>query len=189
MIIKLQFHFFSIFLALCFFNKSPKYEVYSNEIIQQFRVNTLEPNNFRICSIGGSSDKGIKMIHLGVNIQMPSNVENSRRLMVFLVEQLLLLYNENELIRPFLLDYPFGEGNIQFEISFVNEANTFRYIQDNIDPKDQITYVTLNHGEVCYDIHTGGKIAPLQTVFCESYQDALKIVHDEKFSLKLPSHP
>lgn len=102
------------------FSREPNYEYMSNDIIKQFSVETLNPKKLRICSLGGSSDKGIKTIHIGVNDTGPGNIGDARKLIVNLVLELIYRYNNNIEIRPYLINYPFTNLNFIFDVSYLD---------------------------------------------------------------------
>lgn len=119
-VVDLFMWFFLFILFFNFFHREPVYECMSNEIIKKFSAEVLKPKKLRICALGGSSDHGIKMIHLGVMDNGPGNVEEARKLIIDLTRELVCRYNSNSEIKPYLITYPFTDLNLFVDISYVN---------------------------------------------------------------------
>lgn len=165
------------------FSNEPIYEKISQKIVKQYQTEILKPRDIQISSIGGSSKKGIKMIHIGVATKGPGNVEDSRKLIVYLVTELVRRYNETPSMVPYLLDYPFTEKNIEFTISFRNPSATFWVKNQTQRDENQLAYVTMYRGNIDYMVVDKEGIHPFREILTESYQDALKIIQNQKTNI------
>lgn len=169
---------FTCFLFLSLFCQQPVYEAISSDIIKNYSNEVLLPNNLSVYVIGGSSDKGIKSITIGVNNKGPGTIKEGRRLVVHLVSELIKRYNECTAIQPYLLNYPFDEKNFIFKISFVAPDGGFWIQQKDLDQDEQIALIGLYGGTIYYSIDPDGEMKPLQEIYEETFADALKIVEE-----------
>ena len=163
-----------------FFNE-PVYETISQQIQKKYESETLRPMGISITSLGGSSKKGIKTIHMGVATKGPGTIEDSRRLMVYLLTTLIQNYNDNPSIRPYLLDYPFTAKNIDFTISFNDPTGLFWVKDKSKNDEEQIAYVTNHHGVLNFMVDDSGELGSLRSVAKEMFEDSVRIVQREKF--------
>ncbi|CRX37705.1 hypothetical protein [Estrella lausannensis] len=177
MIITLFLGFFGLF------SSEPIYEKISNKIQKDYQTEILCPRGLTITAVGGSSQKGIKMIHLGVATNGPGSIDQARTLMVFLFQELLNRYNTNPSIRPYLLNYPFTEKNIEFSIRFVDSKGICCRKDVTKKDEDQIAYVTCFNGRIKYMVDDYGGLNPYRGILFEDYQDALRIVQNQSPNL------
>ncbi|CRX38693.1 hypothetical protein [Estrella lausannensis] len=175
---------FTFLLFLNFFSQEPVYETMSKEIIKKYSKEVLKPNDLPIYVMGGSSDKGINSITLGVNKKGPGTIKEGRRLIVNLVSELIARYNNSEQIRPYLLNYPFDENNFVFKVSYINPQGGFWIKQVDRKNDEQIALIGLYYGTIQYCIHTGDEIAPLQKVHQETFENAVRIVKEDDERIK-----
>lgn len=161
------------------FSQEPVYESLSSDIIKKYNNEILKPNDLSIYVTGGSSDKGIKSITLGVNRKGPGTIREGRYLIVKLVKELMIRYNNCDQIRPYLLYYPFNEDNFVFKISYVNSKGGFWLKQEESNDNEQIALIGLYYGTIYYYVYTGAKIGPLSEVHKESFSNALNILENE----------
>lgn len=165
------------------FSSEPIYEKLSQQIQKRYEIEILQPSGITITSLGGSSKKGIKMIHMGLATQGPATIDSSRRLMIYLMSELIKRYNENLAIKPYLLDFPFTEKNLQFSISFDDSKGGF-WIKDKSKPdEDQIAHIRISNGLIHYRVDDAGKLDSLRKIRTESYQDALKIIQSQNTNI------
>lgn len=168
------------FVVLAFLNlfaKQPPYEKFSDEIREQHRKEILEPLKMRFSILGGGNDAGIKTIHLGVSTKGPGSIEESRKLLIFLVEDLLLRYNTHQKIRPYLSNYPYTTDNLTYKIWYQNPKGTFWIAQDDQNPDTEIAHVGMYRGKINYSIvHENSH--QLETLYTETYEEAKKILKE-----------
>ena len=162
------------------FSDEAIYEKISQKIQQRYQVEVLKPMGIGISAIGGSSKKGIKMIHMGVSTRGPGSVKEARKLMVFLFTELLNRYKNNTAIRPYLLDDPFTEKNIEFSIRFVDSKGIYCRKDKSKNDEDQVAYVTCYNGRVKFMVDDEGGLTPFRPILIESFQDALRIAQKSR---------
>ena len=170
-------------VILAFFNlftKQPPYQKFSDEIIERHRKEILVPRRLSYCVMGGGNDQGIKTIHLGVSTKGPGSIEEGRRLLVFLVEDLLNRYNTHQKIRPHLSNFPYTPNNLTYKIWYNGPKGGFWIIQDQQSPEKEIAHIAMYRGKIKYNINLSDKILPLKAVHTETYEEAKKIVMEEQ---------
>lgn len=173
---------FTFLAFLNLFTNQPPYYKFENQIIEQHRKETLKPMGLNYSIIGGENDDGIKIVHLGVSTNGPGSIEEGRRLIVFLVENLLWRYNTHQKIRPYLSNYPCTSNNIIYSIWYNGPDKGFWVLQDKQHPEKEIAHVKMYRGKIKYSVNsTNAKIVPLRTVHTETYEEALKIVMEEQY--------
>ena len=169
---------------LAFFNlfsQSPPYYKFENEIIEQHRKETLQPIGLNYSIIGGGNQDGIKIVQLGVSKIGPGSIEEGRRLIVFLVENLIARYNTHQKIRPHLNNYPYTAKNVIYRIWYNCPKGGFWVIQDKQHPEKEIALIDMYKGKIEYDINfINGTTSRLRTVHTETYEEAKKIVMEEQ---------
>jgi len=163
------------------FTKQPPFDKYSDEIIEQHRKEILVPRRLPYCVMGGGNDHGMRTVHLGVSTRGPGSIEEGRRLIVYLVEDLLSRYNNHEKIRPHLSNYPYVTKNLTYKIWYnQGPKGGFWVIKDPEHPEKEIAHIGMFRGEIDYSINVSSEFAPLKTVHTETYEEAVKIVMEEQ---------
>lgn len=128
---------------------------------------------------GGAMMRDIQYITLGYEIVQKMTVEEARMLFISKAEALLDQINSDENIRPYLHDYPFTSKNIFFKITFCKPNGEF------VDPPYPTYVVLFNHkDQIVYNIYDH-QTERLETLYEESYQDALKIYHENMMKTPL----
>ena len=161
-------------------NQMPLYEQYSNEIIDNYKKEVLAPKNISISSLGGRSNNMIEKISIGVNVKGPISINDGRNLLVFLVNELIIRFNQCDKIRPYLLDNFFTEKNINFDISAISPKNNFWILDKNYDIDEQIAFIMLHQGNVTYSIKEKTGISPLKTIFEETFKKSEDIIKNSQ---------
>ena len=149
----------------------PKNERIQHRIIFD-TANQLEKEkklNFR--GLGGSNIDGIRMMHLSLGYDGPLDIAVARKLIIYSGELLLKNINTDEEIRPYLYQYPFTGENIKIFISVQNDKS-------NMPTKEPLKSIMLSYGTIRYFIYDENE--NLKEIHRESYEEALKIVQEEK---------
>lgn len=128
---------------------------------------------------GGMAGGTVNVIGLGLaTIQHPS-VEEARLIYVPLVEDFLHRLNSNEVIRPYLQNYPATIKNFELEITFkVNK------IQKAVG-SNTVAFMFPMHGKIFYS-KIDSNTNRLADLYEETYEEALRIVREQHPEL-LPS--
>lgn len=140
--------------------------------------------------------RGLECRHIGINT--PNKVEEisaqlysfhtasqdqAREVVVYIVETLLAMFNENAEIRPYLVTYPLTSENIKLHLEFTNYKYT--------PYQEGIEKVILNHNELSYTHRVPTTIKTLQgeTLIAslplenEQYSEAYKIAQETPISI------
>jgi hypothetical protein len=108
------------------------------------------------------------------------NIDDARAFYLEIVEGLINKANADEEIRPYLHNYPFTEKNMSIGLVFFNEKNDF--MQDGFVAS--MTMLDNENGLIYYRIYHP-ETEMLETIYIEPYEDALKIVKEQKAKLEL----
>ena len=169
-----------IFSFLNFFSKEPEYETLSKKIIEDYRKEVLEPNGLFIYGLGGSSDEGgIKTINITVAKLGPGSLKEGRKLLLFLVDDLLKRYNDDIDMRKFLINYPFTPTHLAYGISYMKPTGRSWVFDKEKNQEDQIALIDVFSEKISYNIKLSDKIEPFVEIHSETYEEAKKIVDDE----------
>ena len=166
---------FVFFLSASFnpFTSQSEMEKAKYQLIYYYTKDLKKKENLILSGIGGMNlgkDK-IQLITLCFSSKKALNLDQTRALVIDNVEDLLKSINSNQRLHPFLHDYPFTSKNINFSIIFEQSAG--EWVQPPF-----IAYVHAENGKIRYDIRP--KNGHLQDVNEETYQEALKIVKEQK---------
>ncbi len=120
---------------------------------------------------GGGMMYGIRMKALSFYYYKEVDMMTARKLLVYCVEEYLAAINSNKKVRPYLVNYPFTEKNIEINIFF------FKPDRRNL-PSGKITIASAIEGKVEYqtDNPDGYK---LDTLHEESYEESKKLISQE----------
>jgi hypothetical protein len=168
--------FLSLFLCLACqslnFKQAPGDKL-TNQLISKVTQKLSKKYPFKISVVGGGEDeKGIWKISVHYDYYGSAlNLEQSRILMVNVVEIYLNEINNNEKIRPFLRNYPFTIDNFHLAI-ITNKPNGEWYFDPAID-----TISTIND-TIDYSTRDPNNHFKYKNTVVEKYEDALKIVKD-----------
>lgn len=98
------------------------------------------------------------------------DLDQARKKLINCVHEYLNLINTNELIKPYLHNYPFTYKQLLFRLSFHDKNH--EYVNNNF-----VALVWLNEDRVVYMIKEESSLKYLHK---ETYQEALKLVVDKK---------
>ncbi len=147
-----------------------RYIEISNEINAELIKKVAKEKNLKIQGTGGSMMENVEMIGLDFSSEKPFSIEQARKLIVDVTEELLQVYNSNEQIRPFLANYPFNSINVHIMISFQTRSSQ--------NENDNIVFVYTKNGSIFYCDYDTEK-ERYKEVFQETYGDALKKIWNE----------
>lgn len=176
-----SFLFFIFFLLTgCNFHHSEEAEYcrMAYRIMDQFVRDMHKKNYLMCCSKGGGFLKKVNEIHLSFETFGPLSQDELRILMVTVVEEFLNRINKDEEIRPYLVNYPFTDSNLNFIIALVDTR--LNPIRNKGAGKDLLYGVFLIDGKLIYDISNEEK-KMLQAVHRESYKEAYEIVKQRPY--------
>ena len=108
----------------------------------------------------------IKMLGLSFQYHKEICIEEARKLLLTSGELLVSVINSNELIRPYLNNYPFEVKNVEILI-FLFKPNGTQF------DLDKLHLVTLVKGELEYFIRSSDTNL-LKTIYSETYEEAVE---------------
>jgi len=170
-----------IFGMLALFNwfHTSTYQDLSDEIIVEHRNAVLKPRQLPIYAIGGGNDGDIRTINLGVLVKKPLTIEEGRRLVVSLGEDLIKRYNSSQKIRPLLKNYPYTPNNLTYTISCMKNGDIC-VLQDPQHPENEISHISMFRGKkIYYSVNLSNACTPLKRIHEETYEEAKKILAEE----------
>jgi hypothetical protein len=168
--------FLSLFLCLACqslnFKQAPGDKL-TNQIISKVTQKLSSKYPLTISTIGGGEDeKGIWQISVYYDyFGKALNLEESRILIVNIIETYLNEINNSEKIRPYLKNYPFTVDNLDFAI-ITNQLNGEWYFDPNIDT------VNVINDTIKYSTRDPNNHLKYKNTVVEKYENALKIVKD-----------
>ncbi len=151
----------------------PKHEKIANEITRSTSKKLKAENGLYLIGTGGSMMNDVKMMFMSFNYFNTIKIHKARDLLVHCVEEYLLNINNNEKIRPYLHDKPFGPKNIKIDIWFRNSDNTIPSI-------GELQCVSFSRNKISYYIidEKGGLG---KSILEETYEEALaRIVNNQE---------
>lgn len=124
---------------------------------------------------GGAMMNDIKEFAMSFQCSQHLNLEQTRALIVQIVDEFLQQVNENEKIRPYLHDYPLTVNNVSLMIGFRNHQN--------LRPSKEHIALAYTHKDKIYYSHWDSTKLE-SSKFCddldESFNDAVKIVMQQE---------
>ncbi len=152
-------------------NEIPKNERIQHRIIFDTANQLKKEKKLHFSGIGGSNIDGIRMMHLSLDYDSPLDIASARRLIIYSGDLFLKNINTDKEIRPYLYQYPFTSKNIDIFISVQNDKS-------NMPTKEPLESIMLSYGTIRYLIYDENE--NLKEIHRESYEEALKIVQEEK---------
>ena len=147
----------------------PEHAKQAHRVRDAFIVDMYKKHGLVCCGIGGGCMDNIKVINVSFDQKKESDIPEARVLLVNCVEEFLRRINADEDVRPFLVQYPFTNENVNISIGF-------------IEPKEDADLQNIVHafnvkGEAVYSIYDKPHDRYKPT-FEEPYEEALKIVKE-----------
>ena len=150
------------------FGYDPKWdlatEIYNNEIGEKVFLQLKKEKKLNVCESGfglRGSDK-IRCMHCGFDYYNEIAIKEARELLLTATNLYLKMINENNRIRPFLLNYPLGPKDIEIRIFIYNSRNS----KPN---SDKLTVISIIDGKLEYMVDD----RYLTTIYEETYDEAL----------------
>ena len=150
------------------YQEDPKWalanKIYDSQIGKSVFFQLKKEKNLNVIESGWGlrGRENIRCMHCGFQYFNEITIEEARKLLMDTVNLYLKSINENEGIRPFMDNYPFGPENIEIRI-FIYNPN---------DPKpraDKLRVIKIVDGILKYMIGDEHRT----TIYKESYQEAL----------------
>ena len=173
--------------------KSPDYIVYVDEIVRDFVEQMAKKHKLHCYGSGGSMPKDVEEIEVLFISYQKSTIDDTRKVGVAAVQELLQRINAHEKIRPYLREYPFSTDRVGISISFKTKTDTwpldgsvasvflaknkifYRSAEIQIEEPTPLSYMN-EKNEVVKEFIGGGPKEKLVPLMEETYEEALKIV-------------
>lgn len=147
------------------------YIVIKNELVSGYVKNVSKKHQLNLAATGGRLSVDIKVISLGFRKICYFDVNQSRDLVVPMVEEFLAIINSNREVRPYLHDYPCSSENFELMLSFMTP-------QDDFVDSPYIANVLVISGFIYYSVYVP-KTNSFRDVFKEPYQDAYNLIYGQ----------
>jgi hypothetical protein len=151
----------------------PDYEMIANGITAETAIKLEKQRNLRLAGTGGGMMNDIQMMAMGFDCCHEINLNESRELLLYAVDEYLSDINRNEDVRPYLHNYPFTEKNVEIRV-WISKP-------DGTDPSlGNIYYISAIKGILRYSIP--GKDKYSSKVICkETYEEAKQKINSESY--------
>ena len=160
-------------------------KIYDNEIGEKVFLQLKKERNLNVCESGWGlrGRQYIRCMHCGFDYFTAVTLEEARQLLFDATNLYLKTINENEGIRPFLDNYPFGLDNIEITI--------FLYNSDGSLPSpDRLQTISIQEGTLRYKIGEENPNGMRKIICQETYQEALaKLKQEESMKTTLKDPP
>jgi hypothetical protein len=165
------------------------YENFVNKVERNTVKRLSKSGDFTCVGSGGSIPGVIRKLHLAFQHEPVASVSEARRLFVYLTEEYYKDINASKEIRPYLTTYPFPRERVDIMLIFYEKATANLTSVDESDMKSAvektrsenkpllISSVSAFMGKIEYRNRDG---CCFTTVYEEPYEEALRIVEEEK---------
>jgi hypothetical protein len=162
-----------ILAALCFMclfmNKTPDREKIADKITAITAKEIDKKLGLKCIGTGGGMMYDVESLFMAFVSKKPFEIDSGRKLIVECIQTYLKNVNSSEKIRPFLHNYPFDIRNIKISIHGPSTLEDSKYI----------SLVTIRGKKISYEKDMG-EDKLLETLFEETFEEALKIVEAER---------
>lgn len=159
----------TIFIALLLFPMActsiPKHIQVSDQLVSSYNKETKN-DGLQLVGSGGSFMHDIQGYDLDYVVEKCLTVNETRRLYIKTMENLLDKINSNPQVRPYLHTHPFTIENVKVMISFHTPDGK------SVDSR-YVALVFSGRGKICYCNYKNNKFNDIHE---ETYADALRIV-------------
>ena len=133
------------------------YGKYVSEIVRDFAQDMKSKYDIHCIGSGGSMHKDIEKIQIIFHAKRTASIDEARKIEVDAIEQLLVMINNHEKIRPYLREYPFDSSRVGVSISF--------YTKNNERPLDgSVSHVTMARQKIFYDASEMRMVQPKKII-------------------------
>lgn len=149
----------------------PHYIALAHKVRDEFIVDMVRNNSFRVCAIGGALGRDVEEITIGFVSKQLATVELARIQFVLFGEEFLRRLNGWEEIRPYLHDYPATMKNFDLDFMYWDHENNFvsdGYVALMFYCKGKIVYKAFNYEKDDFE-----------KIYEEPYDEAVRIVREE----------
>jgi hypothetical protein len=168
---------FLIHLTACNSRAEPNYINMSNIIVNEYVIDMKSFYGLRCFGVGGGFLEKVNRISISFTLEGQRSQKELREIIVSITNDLLIRYNSDEALRPYLKNFPFTAENLRITIYLVDENG--KDIHNKGRTTDLFSGVFQSYGEVRYMIENDEKPYP-QDLYKETYEEALMFVKNKK---------
>ncbi|WP_042282328.1 hypothetical protein [Candidatus Protochlamydia sp. R18] len=159
--------FFENLHSLPIFPKKSQEDYLSDLVIKDFAKRMKLEKDLKLEAIGGSVYNGIHKFNLGFRREGPPlNKDEARNWIIQLTEEFIKEVNANQIIHPYLRDYPISNSNVHISI--------YNYYPDGSWVFKPHIIIVSNQGHQIYYAYKGHKDIYDYEDEYETYEEALK---------------
>lgn len=149
------------------------YELAIDACLDHFGEEIFKEFGLKTWAIGGKMINGIEELAGSFILFKPASQEEARQLLVAITEKLLSMVNSNDVLIPYLKQYPFSPNLVRINIDFRTERH-HNYYDDSMD-SIKLENGAINYYKKTVYAQTEDNTYYDTTLFAsESYQEALK---------------
>jgi len=165
-----KFYIKFLLLSLTFIGCTPlpPHAKAGNTIIAKFAKQSKQTQNLYLVGSGGAFYTNIKQFNFIFHSLEQVNINQAREMMVYNVENLLKMINNEPELQQFLDTRPFDQNNLKIVISFP---------EDSLYP-DLVAFMFLSQGKVTYCLYDYTTHA-YKVLLDEPYEESLRIVQEQ----------
>ncbi len=135
-------------------------------VIKDFAKRMKYEKHLQLETIGGGVENGIYNFSLGFRREGSLNKKESEALIILITEEFISEVNSNEMIRPYLRDYPISNTNVELSIGNYD-------FEGNVIETPNVATVCTHKDKIVY-FYKGPKDIYDYKDERESYEEALK---------------
>lgn len=155
-------------MLMAFGVREPNYCKIARRIAGTYAIEFAQPRGLQLTGYGGAMMDDIQEIELRFLSLGTLNVEAARTLYVEMMEEFLVRINQNDKIRPYLHDYPFGIKNIRLVIGFDDAS---RHILGD----GHVAHMFIGRNDTLYYDAYNPETEEFYTLYKENYGEALRL--------------
>jgi hypothetical protein len=148
------------------YEPNPSLEARINEISDQVAQQLKREFDLQPCGFGGGTMNGVRMLALSFDYCKPMHLEQARKVLIEAGSLFLKAINDDEIIRPNLVNFPFEPKNIEIRIFFYPPKEI------QILSSEKLIVASLTEGVLRYKIDHPQNNS-LLTICSETYDEAL----------------
>jgi hypothetical protein len=108
---------FSFLFECSFFGyQSPRYVKLAHEITEKVAKELKAQKNLYLIGTGGRMMDDIQMMAMSFNYYQEVNLEQARKLLIYVINEYISDINNDQDVRPYLHEYPFTSKNVEIRI-------------------------------------------------------------------------
>ncbi|MGM0440214.1 MAG: hypothetical protein ACQEP8_03760 [Chlamydiota bacterium] len=172
------FLFLTTFAILCSCEKErePIHIQIADRLSDKFIHDMKEEKNLYLSGYGGGFRGQVNFLTFSFNSCEHHSLNQARSLMVECIEELLYRMNHDEELQPYLANYPADISNLRFDIAFYKDLIHYKHLPY----PESIARAVIIDNKIYYSIYDPKKVTDLRKIHVEPYEEAVRIVKEQK---------